>query len=114
MTKKGKKWRVAGISFEHFHMGDLLRMVSQHPRAEIAGICDDQPDRMRQAIADGAIPPERVFSDVDACMGKCRPDVVILCSATASHADYVENWLRTEPICWSRNRLRRRWQRRTG
>jgi glucose-fructose oxidoreductase len=45
---------------------------------------------MRQAIADGAIPPERVFSDVDACMGKCRPDVVILCSATASHADYVE------------------------
>jgi predicted dehydrogenase len=90
MKTRGKKWRVAGISFEHFHMGDLLRMVSQHPRAEIAGICDDQPDRMSQAIANGAIPPERVFTDVDACMKKCLPDVVILCSATASHADYVE------------------------
>ena len=31
------KFRVAGISFDHMHMGDLLRMVHEHPEAEIAG-----------------------------------------------------------------------------
>ena len=29
------RYRVAGINFEHFHMGDLLRMVAEHPEAEI-------------------------------------------------------------------------------
>jgi len=33
--------RVAGINFDHFHMGDLLRMVANHPEAEIVGICDE-------------------------------------------------------------------------
>ena len=32
------KFRVAGISFDHMHMGDLLRMVHAHPEAEIAGL----------------------------------------------------------------------------
>ncbi len=35
-----KKWRIAGINFDHFHMGDLLRQTSEHPNAEIVGICD--------------------------------------------------------------------------
>ena len=35
-----KSWRVAGINFDHLHMGDLLREVHEHPNAEIAGICD--------------------------------------------------------------------------
>ena len=29
------KFRVTGISFDHMHMGDLLRMVDEHPEAEI-------------------------------------------------------------------------------
>ena len=44
-----KKWRVAGINFDHFHMGDLLRMVHEHPDAEIAGIADEFPERMAGA-----------------------------------------------------------------
>ena len=32
-----RTWRVVGISFEHMHMGDLLREVFEHPAAEIAG-----------------------------------------------------------------------------
>jgi glucose-fructose oxidoreductase len=84
------KIRVAGINFDHFHMGDLLRMAFNHPQVEIVGICDEDPARMRDAIRNFRIPPERVFTDVEACLEKSRPDFVILCPATARHAEYVE------------------------
>jgi predicted dehydrogenase len=84
------KLRVAGINFDHMHMGDLLRLVFQHPQAEIVGICDDEPKRMQSAIANFRIPAGRVFTDVDECVEKSRPDFVILCPATARHANYVE------------------------
>ena len=84
------KLRVAGINFDHMHMGDLLRMVAEHPHTEIAGICDEQPARMQMAIRNFGIPPERVFKDVDLCLEKSRPDFVILCPATGRHAEYVE------------------------
>ena len=85
-----RTWRVAGINFDHMHMGDLLRMVAEHPHAEIAGICDEQPDRMRAAIRNFNIPRDRVFTDLDRCLEVARPHFVILCSATARHAEYVE------------------------
>jgi predicted dehydrogenase len=85
-----KKWRVAGINFDHMHMGDLLRMVCQHPRAEIAAVCDEQPERMRSAIRNFEIPPDRVFTDLEKCLVETRPDIVVLCPATARHAEYVE------------------------
>jgi glucose-fructose oxidoreductase len=81
--------RVVGINFDHMHMGDLLREVHEHPGAEIAGICDADPARMQGAIAAFGIPPERVFTSVEACMATA-PDLVILCPATADHARYVE------------------------
>ncbi|HWX22549.1 MAG TPA: Gfo/Idh/MocA family oxidoreductase [Candidatus Binatia bacterium] len=84
------KIRVAGINFDHMHMGDLLRMAFNHPQAEIVGLCDEQPERMQSAIRNFNIPAERVFSDVDQCLIKTRPDFVILCPATARHAEYVE------------------------
>ena len=83
------KLRVAGINFDHFHMGDLLRMAFDHPQVEIVGICDDEPARMRDAVRNFALPRERVFTDVDRCLETCRPDFVILCPATARHAEYV-------------------------
>ncbi|MGL4238381.1 Gfo/Idh/MocA family protein [Tabrizicola sp.] len=81
--------RVVGINFDHMHMGDLLRQVHDHPNAEIIGICDKDPARMAQAAANFAIPPDRVFTDVAACMAT-EPDLVILCPATGDHAGYVE------------------------
>ena len=83
------KFRIAGINFDHFHMGDLLRMVHEHPDAELVGICDGQPERMREAQRNFAIPADRIFTDVDACMDRARPDVVILCPAAARHGEYV-------------------------
>lgn len=84
------KVRIAGINFDHFHMGDLLRMVHEHPGAEIVGICDEQPQRMLSAQKNFGIPQERVFTDVAACMEKAKPDVVILCPAAARHGEYVK------------------------
>lgn len=88
--KKLPRLRVAAINFDHFHMGDLLRMCHEHPGVEIAAICDDEPPRMREAIRNFSIPRARVFTDVEQCLDHTKPDFVILCPATARHAAYVE------------------------
>jgi glucose-fructose oxidoreductase len=80
-----KTWRIAGINFDHMHMGDLLRLVHEQPNAELAGICDEQPARMETAIKNFGIPRDRVFTDYRACMEKAKPDFVVLCPATAEH-----------------------------
>ncbi|MFN0084780.1 MAG: Gfo/Idh/MocA family protein [Blastocatellia bacterium] len=82
--------RIVGINFDHFHMGDLLRMAFDHPGAEIAGICDENPARMEDAARKFSIPPERVFTDHRECLERTRAEVAILCPATARHAEYVE------------------------
>ncbi|WP_145421220.1 Gfo/Idh/MocA family protein [Planctomycetes bacterium K23_9] len=85
-----KRWRVAGINFSHMHMGDLLRQVSEHPFADIVGICDEQPDAMRATIEALQIPPSDVFTDYQSCMESTKPDLVILCPPTGEHALWVE------------------------
>lgn len=85
-----RPWRIAGINFDHFHMGDLLRMVAQHPAAEIVGICDERPERMHEAVRNFQLDQERVFTDYRRCLEQTRPDVVILCPATAEHALWTE------------------------
>ncbi len=80
------KFRIAGINFDHMHMGDLLRMVHEHPRAEIVGISDEQSERMREAIANFGLTPDQVFTDYQQCLKQTKPDLVVLCPATAEHA----------------------------
>jgi len=85
-----KRWRVAGINFDHFHMGDLLRMVRDHPEAEIAGICDKQPARLADAARVFGLSTEQVFTSYRTCLECVKPDWVILCPATAEHALWTE------------------------
>jgi predicted dehydrogenase len=85
-----RTWKVAGINFDHMHMGDLLRQVHEHPHAEIAGVCDEEPARMESVIRNFSIPLERQFTDYRECLEKSKPDIVILCPATARHGEYVE------------------------
>jgi hypothetical protein len=85
------KFRIVGISFDHMHMGDLLRCVHDHPDAEIAGIFDPDRSTMQRAIDTFGIPEDRVFTDFDACMKAAKPDLAILCAATADHADYTKH-----------------------
>ena len=84
------KWRVVGLSFDHMHMGDLLRQVAEHGNAEIAGIYDPQPQKMAAAIKTFDIESGRVFADLDTCLTAAKPDLAILCAAPTEHAAYVE------------------------
>ena len=87
-----RTWKIAGINFDHMHMGDLLRQVHEHPRAEVCGICHrEMSEGVKYVIEQLKIPPERFFTDYRECMEKTRPDAVILCPATSEHADWVEN-----------------------
>lgn len=85
-----KKWRIAGINFEHFHMGDLLRQASEHADVEIVGICDEKPERMVEARRNFSLGEDRVFTDYRRCLEQTKPDVVILCPAASRHGEWVE------------------------
>jgi len=84
-----KRWRIAGINFDHFHMGDLLRMAADHPAVELVGISDESAPRMEEVIGKLGLPRDRVFTDYRACLEKTKPDVVILCPAASKHAEWV-------------------------
>ena len=84
------KMRIAGINFDHMHMGDLLRMAHENADAEIVGISDENAGRMESTIAALDIPRERSYTDYQRCMEESKPDIVILCPATAEHGKWVE------------------------
>ncbi len=84
------KWRIAGINFDHLHMGDNLRMAFEHPRAEIVGLCDEKPERMRAAARSFGLPRSFRFTNLDRCMEMTVPDIVLLCPATALHGEWTE------------------------
>ncbi len=82
-------WKIAGINFDHLHMGDNLRAVAEHPNAEIVGLCDERPERMREAIANFRVPAECVYTDYVRCLRETTPDIVLLCPATAQHGEWT-------------------------
>lgn len=84
------RYKIAGINFDHMHMGDNLRMAFEHPEAEIVGICDENPARMQDAAQHFAIAPERIFTDYRQCLEQTQPDIVLLCPATAEHGLWIE------------------------
>ncbi len=89
-TMKKRIWKVAGINFDHFHMGDLLRMAVEHPQVKVVGLADEQPGRMEEAVSKLGIPRELAFTDHRECLEKTRPDVVILCPAASRHGEWVK------------------------
>lgn len=84
------KWRVAAIGFEHKHMPRLLRMVEAHPNAEIVGICDPEIALLGPAIEEFHLLDTAVFSDIDQCLSRSKPDLLILCPSTGNHASFIE------------------------
>lgn len=87
---KKRIWKIAGINFDHFHMGDLLRYAHDHPKAEIVGISDEQPARMEEVIRKGLVPRHCAYTDYRECLAKTQPDVVILCPAASKHGEWVK------------------------
>ena len=88
--KRKRTWKIAGINFDHFHMGDLLRYAHEHPNVELVGISDEQPARMEEAVRKFRLPRERFFQDYRQCLEQTKPDVVILCPAAARHGEWVK------------------------
>jgi predicted dehydrogenase len=85
-----KKWKVAGIDFSHMHMGDNLKYAFDHPDVDIVGICHHEREPMESSIKNFDISEDRVFTDYKECLEQTNPDIIILCSATARHAESVE------------------------
>lgn len=85
-----KPWRIAGINFDHMHMGDNLRMAFNHPAAEIVGLCDEDPTRTESAARNFGVTADHIFANYQECLEKTRPDIVLLCPATARHAEWTE------------------------
>ncbi|MES2462730.1 MAG: Gfo/Idh/MocA family oxidoreductase [Armatimonadota bacterium] len=85
-----RKWKVAGVNFDHMHMGDLLRQVQEHPQAEIVGIADMTPARMETTAKKLGIGEGIIFTDFRRCIEETKPDIVVLCPKTGEHGDYVE------------------------
>jgi len=78
-------WKIAGINFDHLHMGDNLRMAAEHPEAEIVALCDEQPERMRDAASQFQIPEDRLYTNVDECIEKSRAETVLLRPVISEH-----------------------------
>jgi predicted dehydrogenase len=86
-----KRWKIAGINFDHMHMGDLLRQAKEHPSAEVVGVSDEHPDRVWPVVEHAGLPRDLFWDDYQKMLEETRPDVIILCPATAKHAEWVEN-----------------------
>lgn len=84
-------FRVAGINFDHMHMGDLLRMAKNHPRVQVVGVSDEQPQRALRVLEQMGLPADLFQDDYRKLMETARPDLVILCPRTAAHAQWTEN-----------------------
>ena len=85
-----KTYKIAGINFDHMHMGDLLRQTSEHPNAEICGISHENREQMQSTAEALNISDEKIFTDYEKCLHETKPDIVILCPSTAQHAEWTE------------------------
>lgn len=88
MSSESFQHRVVGISFDHFHMGDLLRMVQAHPRAEIVGVWHADPEMPLEVLGRLGLSRQLLFTDWRTCLRETRPTLAILCSSTATHAEW--------------------------
>jgi predicted dehydrogenase len=85
-----KKFRVAAISFDHFHVGDNLRMVMNHEYAEIVGVFDEDHSKVHEVISGLGLPLSLIKSDYRQLIESTKPDLILLCPATARHGEWVE------------------------
>lgn len=85
-----KTYRVTGINFDHMHMPDLLRTAAAHPQVEIAGMYHTTREKMHDTARELNVPDERLYTNVEQCLDETQPDIVVMCPATAKHADYTE------------------------
>lgn len=93
-TVTSMSWNVAGINFAHFHMGDQLGNVRDHPDAELVAICDEDPERATLSLETTAeqfdLDDGQVYRDHERCLAENDVDLVITCPVPTEHAEWVE------------------------
>lgn len=85
-----RRWKVVGINFDHFHMGDNLQMAWEHPQVDLVAICDEQPIRMEGARTQFQLADGQIFTDYRRCLASSQPDIVLLCPAAAEHGTWTK------------------------
>jgi glucose-fructose oxidoreductase len=88
-----KIMKIIGLSFDHMHMGDLLRHAFDHPDAQIVGVAEENPANaagVESCQQNFGIADEIVYSSYRECLEKSGADIAILCPAIAKHADLAE------------------------
>ena len=107
--------RVVGVNFDHMHMGDLLRMAKNHPRVEIVGVSDEQPDRARRVLDQIDLAQSLFQPDYRKLLETAKPDLL---SFFARAPVRMRNGLRTSrrsaPMCSWKNRSRQLLPKRIG
>ena len=84
-------WKVVGISFDHMHMGDLLRRVVAHPDAELVGVADTRnAETMRETCDKLELSRELIYDDYVKCIEQTAPDLAVLCPSTATHGSWTQ------------------------
>ncbi|MEM6550757.1 MAG: Gfo/Idh/MocA family oxidoreductase [Planctomycetota bacterium] len=81
--------RVVAINFDHMHMGDLLRLVVEHPDAEVVGVWHHEPDTPREVLGRLGLDESLIFDDWRACMEQASPTVAIVCASTGGHGEWA-------------------------
>jgi predicted dehydrogenase len=87
---KTRKFRIAAISFDHFHVGDNLRMAMDHPQAEIVGVFDENKARVQEIVGGLGLAKSLIKDDYRQLIESTKPDLILLCPATARHGEWVE------------------------
>jgi glucose-fructose oxidoreductase len=85
-----KNFKIAGVNFDHMHMGDLLRKAMAHGDVEIVGVSDEQPERAMRVLDQIGLSRSLFDVDYEAMLKRTAPDLVLLCPATAGHAEWTE------------------------
>ena len=83
------RYRVAGVAFDHMHIGDQIKVAQDHPDCEVTGVFDTDKARMDAVCDDLGVPAELRHLDLDAMLAAATPDIVFVCSPTDQHLDYV-------------------------
>ena len=82
--------RIVGIDFDHMHMGDMLRLVCEHPDAEVVGVWHSEPERPRDVLGRLGLPDSLIFDNWQRCLTESQPTSVVVCSSTANHRLWTE------------------------
>lgn len=85
------KHRIVGINFDHMHMGDLLRLVVDHPDAEVVGVWHEEPSKPAEVLDRLGLAQSLRHDSWRQCIEESKPTAAIVCPSTGGHREWVCN-----------------------